>query len=72
MFVGLLSFLKSINATLNPLQSEFAYICNYFSINLGESFQESLFITEYSLSDNNLQGADLLPLKFPLYNRIFS
>ena len=34
-------------------------------------FITSLFITEYSLSDINMQGTDLLPLKFPLYNRIF-
>ena len=34
-------------------------------------FITSLFITEYSLSDNNLQGTDLFPLKLPLYNRIF-
>ena len=29
-------------------------------------------ITEYSLTDINLQGTDLFPLKFPLYNRIFT
>ena len=35
-------------------------------------FISSFFITEYSLSDINLQGTDLFPLKFPLYNRIFT
>ena len=35
-------------------------------------FITSLFVTEYSLSDINLQGTDLFPLKFPLYNRIFT
>ena len=35
-------------------------------------FLTSLFITKDSLSDINLQGIDLLPLKFPLYNRIFT
>ena len=32
----------------------------------------SLFITEYPLSHINLQATDLFPLKFPLYNRIFT
>ena len=35
-------------------------------------FITSLFITEYSISDINLQGIDLFLLKFPLYNRIFT
>ena len=35
-------------------------------------FITSLVITEYSLSDINLLGTDLFPLKFPLYNRIFT
>ena len=35
-------------------------------------FIRSLFITEYSLSDINLQRTDLFQLKFPLYNRIFT
>ena len=32
----------------------------------------SLVITEYSISDINILGTDLFPLKFPLYNRIFT
>ena len=32
----------------------------------------SLVITEYSISDLKLLGTDLFPLKFPLYNRIFT
>ena len=35
-------------------------------------FITSLFITEYSISDLKLLGTDLVPLKFPLYNRIFT
>ena len=35
-------------------------------------FITSLVITEYSISDINLLGTDLFPLKFPLYNRIFT
>ena len=35
-------------------------------------FIASLVITEYSISDINLLGTDLFPLKFPLYNRIFT
>ena len=35
-------------------------------------FLTSLVITEYSISDVNLLGTDLFPLKFPLYNRIFT
>ena len=35
-------------------------------------FITSLVITEYSLSDIKLLGTDLFPLKFPLYNRIFT
>ena len=35
-------------------------------------FITSLFITEYSISDIKLLGTDLFPLKFPLYNRIFT
>ena len=31
-----------------------------------------LVITEYSISDIKLLGTDLFPLKFPLYNRIFT
>ena len=34
-------------------------------------FITSLVITEYSISDINLLGADIFLLKFPLYNRIF-
>ena len=43
----------------------------YFIIQ-SKLFIMSLFITEYSLSKINLQGTDLFPLKFPLYNRIFT
>ena len=39
---------------------------------MSKLFITSLFITEYSLSDINLQETDLFPLKFPLYNRIFT
>ena len=35
-------------------------------------FITSLIITEYSISDIKLLGTDLFPLKFPLYNRIFT
>ena len=35
-------------------------------------FITSLIITEYSISDMKLLGTDLFPLKFPLYNRIFT
>ena len=35
-------------------------------------FITSLVITEYSISDIKLLGTDLFPLKFPLYNRIFT
>ena len=35
-------------------------------------FISSLVITEYSISDIKLLGTDLFPLKFPLYNRIFT
>ena len=35
-------------------------------------FITSLVITEYSISDINLLGTDRLPLKFPIYNRIFT
>ena len=35
-------------------------------------FITSLVITEYSISDMKLLGTDLFPLKFPLYNRIFT
>ena len=35
-------------------------------------FITSLFITEYSLSDINLQGTDLFPLKFLFYNIEYS
>ena len=28
--------------------------------------------SEYSISDINMLGTDLFPLKFPLYNRIFT
>ena len=35
-------------------------------------FITSLVITEYSVSDINLLGTHLFPLKFPLYNRIFT
>ena len=35
-------------------------------------FITSFFITEYSISAIKLLGTDLFPLKFPLYNRIFT
>ena len=35
-------------------------------------FITSLFITEYSISDKKLLGTDLFPLKFSLYNRVFT
>ena len=35
-------------------------------------FITSLVITEYSISNIKLLGTDLFPLKFPLYNRIFT
>ena len=35
-------------------------------------FITSLVITEYPISDIKLLGTDLFPLKFPLYNRIFT
>ena len=35
-------------------------------------FITSLVITEYLISDINMLGTDLFPLKFPLYNRIFT
>ena len=35
-------------------------------------FIRSLVITEYSIPNINLLGTDLFPLKFPLYNRIFT
>ena len=35
-------------------------------------FITSLFITEYLILDIKLPGTDLFPLKFPLYNRIFT
>ena len=35
-------------------------------------FITSLIITEYSISDINLLGMDLFPLKYALYNRIFT
>ena len=35
-------------------------------------FITSLFITAHSISDINLQGTDLFPLKCPLYNRILT
>ena len=35
---------------------------------LSKLFIRSLVITEYSISDLNLLGTDLFPLKFPLYN----
>ena len=35
-------------------------------------FITSFVITEYSISDIKLLGTDLFPLKFPLYNRIFT
>ena len=35
-------------------------------------FITSLFITEYSISNINMQGTDLFPLKLPLYNRILT
>ena len=35
-------------------------------------FITSLIITEYSISDINMLGTDLFPLKFSLYNRIFT
>ena len=35
-------------------------------------FITSLVITEYSISNIRLLGTDLFPLKFPLYNRIFT
>ena len=51
------------------------YAC--FVIYLLISVQSKLFITsfvitEYSISDIKLLGTDLFPLKFPLYNRIFT
>ena len=35
-------------------------------------FLTSLVMTEYLISDINMLGTDLFPLKFPLYNRIFT
>ena len=35
-------------------------------------FIASLDITEYSISNIKLLGTDPFPLKFPLYNRIFT
>ena len=35
-------------------------------------FIMSLVITEYSISDIHMMGTDLFPLKFPLYNKIFT
>ena len=39
---------------------------------LSKLFITSLVITEYSISDIRLLGTDLFPLKFPLYNGIFT
>ena len=50
-----------------------AFICHYdFFLIQSKLFITSLVITEYSISDINLLGTDLFPLKFPLYNRIFT
>ena len=46
---------------------------NIYILNIqSKLFIMSLVITEYSISDINLLGTDLFPLKFPLYKRIFT
>ena len=52
-------------------------VCSIILCSLGPLVQSKLFITslvitEYSISDIKLLGTDLFPLKFPLYNRIFT
>ena len=52
---------------------EFTNIVNPLKCGIqSKLFITSLVITEYSISDIKLLGTDLFPLKFPLYNKIFT
>ena len=59
-----------IDTSIDPVHEILVLMPLYIHVQLN-LFITSLFITEYSLSDINLQRTDLFPLKFPLYNRIF-
>ena len=60
---------RSIHDSMNIPKIEFIA---YIYILQSKLFITSLVITEYSISDIDLLGTDLFPLKFPLYNRIFT
>ena len=53
----------------NP-EHRFSHVKSY--ILQSKLFITSLVITEFSITDIKLLGTDLFPLKFPLYNRIFT
>ena len=71
-------YMKTCNLSRGPQLEALTYLLIHtvlpelWLLPVGTRDVKSLFITEYSLSDINLQGTDLFPLKFPLYNRIFT
>ena len=65
-------FTASIGSVDSLYPSVYIYILTVYIYIQSKLFITSLVITDYSISDIKLFGTDLFPIKFPLYNRIFT